>query len=597
MYRIDNANAVAVAPATPGAGAQGYFTNGNPPVTAPTEVEDWWLNMVQEELVGIAELGGGSLDKADNAQCGAVLEHILGIRASGSDTGTVTNDYPSAVLGSSSSKAANGSGAVVLSSSGVIADGTFSAVVSSLSVGGDGYVLGGGFRSLIAASSGTNGNEIENNGNESAVVACRSSGAGGPSTVQSTAFAAALIASGDATTGSSVDGQYNAVLASSGARVQHSGSEACAIIASTDCDAGGSGHSNNLVAASSGSSQANASQSAVIASSGGSLTSDDKTAIIASNDCVADGAESFIAASDEAETEYVNSAAIAVANTSAVRKPRSVIAASNYSELGVGSGSGNSTLLASTRCELVDDYTLALGYHATTTPSFDGATNKNLTIKFDGAGGDGYFDGGADVGSADYAELFESDGEIEPGRLVTLKNGKAQIAGASDDVLGVTTRAPSVLGNAAPLEWSGRYLLDEWGAPIVDELDFVRWKKSDEVDAFDGLVSAAPAEDKWPENAERYSMRVRRENPDYDSAAGYVPRKDRPEEWTKVGLLGQVRVAVTEDAKPGDLLKPSSGGVGAPATTKTKGRPVRIMSIARDYDSDDGFAIALCFVG
>lgn len=59
MRRIDVPSAAAVAPTPPAAGTEGFFTNGNPATGTPaTEVPDWFLNMVQEELRAVVVAGG-----------------------------------------------------------------------------------------------------------------------------------------------------------------------------------------------------------------------------------------------------------------------------------------------------------------------------------------------------------------------------------------------------------------------------------------------------------------------------------------------------------------------------------------------------------
>nr|MCV4207581.1 hypothetical protein [Roseomonas sp. SXEYE001] len=60
MRRIKSPTAVASPPAVPTlAGVEGYFTNGNPAAGVPaTRVPDWWLNMVQEELLAFPAAAG-----------------------------------------------------------------------------------------------------------------------------------------------------------------------------------------------------------------------------------------------------------------------------------------------------------------------------------------------------------------------------------------------------------------------------------------------------------------------------------------------------------------------------------------------------------
>lgn len=65
MRRIDVATAVATAPSVPTPATRGYFTNGNPGGGIPaTEVPDWWLNMVDNELEAVVVAAGLTPDKA-----------------------------------------------------------------------------------------------------------------------------------------------------------------------------------------------------------------------------------------------------------------------------------------------------------------------------------------------------------------------------------------------------------------------------------------------------------------------------------------------------------------------------------------------------
>jgi hypothetical protein len=114
------------------------------------------------------------------------------------------------------------------------------------------------------------------------------------------------------------------------------------------------------------------------------------------------------------------------------------------------------------------------------------------------------------VAAADYAEWMESaGGEIPAGTTIVLENGFIRPATHYDrfsDVFGVvrprnTDRA--IVGNCAEIEWHGKWLRDEFGAPILD------------------------AEG-------NYQL-----SPEFDPAREYVPRSKRPE-WNIVGYVGQV---------------------------------------------------------
>lgn len=59
MQRIHDPTAAPALPATPVlTGPAGYFTGGVPGAVAPTIVRDWWLNMIQEELLALLTAAG-----------------------------------------------------------------------------------------------------------------------------------------------------------------------------------------------------------------------------------------------------------------------------------------------------------------------------------------------------------------------------------------------------------------------------------------------------------------------------------------------------------------------------------------------------------
>lgn len=123
---------------------------------------------------------------------------------------------------------------------------------------------------------------------------------------------------------------------------------------------------------------------------------------------------------------------------------------------------------------------------------------------------------------ADYAELFEnaSPGALPWGETVVLLDGRAALATdyPAAPVVGVVRPkgASAVLANAHSLRNKKARQLDKWGRKIVNEAgEFV------------------PC-------------------PDYDASKkdDYVPRVDRPAEWTIVGLVGQVAVLKTAPKDP-----------------------------------------------
>lgn len=580
MYWPDNATSAGAAPSVPAvlSASPSYFTNGVPSVTPPTTVDDWWLNTVLAELVAIATIDGASLDKANNDQCAEVLQPIRGIKGGTSDSTATSTTFKGMIAASTTSRANNATAAFVAACVFGYATGAASAAIASTGTIANSAEATGA-NALVAASYGASAtNKASAAGDRSAVIASKA--VGNAVVTHADSEASAVVACVGGVAGLSVNGTATGAFASKGGFVGDATSEASALLASEDCQVGGSGIKCSAALASGAGSYADADFTLVAACEDGSSASGTTSAAVASTDARASGARSFVGAAADALVSGAGSAALAVgvagdSATMTVSKRRSAMIACRRSHVGLGSDAGQSLLVASDRAELVDDNTLALGYHATTTPTFDGTTNKNLTIKFDGVNGDGYFDGAADVGAADYAELFELALEgvpMPPGVLVALDDdGKARIATAGDDVIGVATMAPSVLGNAAPLNWSGRYLVDEWGVPLTQTIT------------------------ETLEDGREVSRRVRVENPAYDPALAYVPRKQRRDQFVAVGLLGQLRVAVGAGVRPGQSLVPGADGVAVGG--KSKGRGVRVMRILSPFDAARGYGIALAFVG
>ncbi len=56
----------------------GQFTDGNPAVPTPATVLDAsWLNMVQEEIVGVVLMAGLALDSLDDSQLYQAIEILI----------------------------------------------------------------------------------------------------------------------------------------------------------------------------------------------------------------------------------------------------------------------------------------------------------------------------------------------------------------------------------------------------------------------------------------------------------------------------------------------------------------------------------------
>lgn len=202
------------------------------------------------------------------------------------------------------------------------------------------------------------------------------------------------------------------------------------------------------------------------------------------------------------------------------------------------------------------------------------ASAANRTIHLFGTTGNIQIAGALTSGHtfADFAEMFPNatGEEIPLGTIVTEGGGEVRPAGEGDDIAGVVTATAVVTAGDTPFAWQGRYLSDEWGQPIMEEI-------ADPDHEGDGL---APM------------IEVRKENPAWNPALPQTPRSERPADWTRVGLLGQVFTRVAEDVVPGDKLS-AVDGIGVKSPTRTG---LRCMTITKPYDGAKGYAVARCLI-
>lgn len=185
----------------------------------------------------------------------------------------------------------------------------------------------------------------------------------------------------------------------------------------------------------------------------------------------------------------------------------------------------------------------------------------------------------------DYAEYFENlnIGTIPLGTLVALNGKKVRPVVSGDSVLGVISGTALVAAGDSPFTWSGRYLTGEFGEMLYEDVDMVKW------DGYDGSVKSAP---KIPNDAVFYTEQHPKENPLYDPTAEQIPRSKRPDEWSCVGLLGQVYVRVDPSVSAGDWVKAGSG-VGVKSTSATN---IKAMEITTPYNATKGYAVAFCLL-
>jgi hypothetical protein len=194
--------------------------------------------------------------------------------------------------------------------------------------------------------------------------------------------------------------------------------------------------------------------------------------------------------------------------------------------------------------------------------------------------GDGtaYADGSWNGSGADYQEWLEADKELEVGVSVVLDGDKVRPFTLGDDpadIMGVTrpqedNKNSAVVGNTAWNHWTDKYLTDDWGVYLREEIPRVTWNEVRE----DGkiiercmYVAEIPEGTVLPDDAVYDFDDGRKLNPDYVPANpdfkaqreagdlhampddGYLPRAKRPE-WNLIGMLGQIQIKKGETVNP-----------------------------------------------
>ena len=479
MYHIDTADAVAAAPARPAAtGNLWHWTNGNPGLGVPaTIVPDWFMTMIMLECVNVATMHGDALDKTVDTQLRDALVGARGIKAHATDTDLapawVMVQNALLVAHGGSRAHATARGLVAASNAGEVS-GSNSMVAASWS-GGVKALASGTQTALLAAKN------AEAGGNQSAVLASEDCDAIGTNTAAIAAKASDLTAAADR---SAIVGGQNA-----------------------DLDADDS----------------------VICGGDGNVLNNNRGVIAGGTGNTISTAEAFIAASSgvEAAAGATNSSLLSATGSATKAEGTQAVLAGVQSCRARGTvltPAGPPVLLASKNCEFVNGFAVGGGY-AAGAPAWDGLTNKNLQWRLRSDIGDIDANGAiTPAAGIDYAEMFPNAdfGIIPPGRIVTLVREttaegdvweRIRLAKKGDDVLGVVSATPAVIGGGAGLEWAGRHVRDAFGAIVYDAVPMVAWGATirttfEEVvvrEGFDGLRADAG---EIAEGATLYTRRV-----------------------------------------------------------------------------------------
>ena len=248
-------------------------------------------------------------------------------------------------------------------------------------------------------------------------------------------------------------------------------------------------------------------------------------------------------------------------------------------------------------------FSVAMGLLVTATDTFDftmGCCGAKARIQM--CTGVGYFNGGTQGSGADYAEMFQSvDGACIPkAKFVSFKECSDCVCPGCNDIVGITSVSPSVMGDAAPTEWVGKYLKDEIGQLLRADQEFsedftVHTEDIDDKDTFkdqihlenpigDWTYEVLSSEDDEHKITVTYTKNDLILNPDYDPDTEYVLREDRPE-WNEIGLVGKLWVEKADKDgtfNVGDYVTSDEDGLAVPST-KGEAYAYRILEVATDH--------------
>lgn len=243
----------------------------------------------------------------------------------------------------------------------------------------------------------------------------------------------------------------------------------------------------------------------------------------------------------------------------------------------------------------------------------------------------------------DYAEMFENCviGAIPTGTIVARVRNKVRPARKGDKILGVVSATAAFVAGDTQLCWAYRYVYDKLDRPVMRDVEMVKWQgfqpyegtvehahelhltipahanfftRDMAIENATGEEAIAPVDCVSWEGTEGYDGSVetceleipdyavhaveqhQKENDQYDPTQVNVPRSARPDEWTCVGLMGQLRVLVGADvaqamdsAGDDDVIYVAADGSLSDVPTR-----LECMVIRTPYNAADGYAIALC---
>jgi len=165
------------------------------------------------------------------------------------------------------------------------------------------------------------------------------------------------------------------------------------------------------------------------------------------------------------------------------------------------------------------------------------------------ASGDAKARGAITGGGADYAEYFEwDDGNINnedrAGETVVFVQNtcKIRIAKPDDppeDIIGVVSCSPAIIGNEVWSHWKGMFLKDDYNRDIYGDVEYATWVDSNgETISIRKDINTNITIPDYATSEFRSDVLL---NPKYNSNVPYIPRSQRVE-WCLIGLMGVLRI-------------------------------------------------------
>lgn len=225
------------------------------------------------------------------------------------------------------------------------------------------------------------------------------------------------------------------------------------------------------------------------------------------------------------------------------------------------------------------DYTTVWGYRES---NIGDPSSANIKVRIESKTGNINNSGVVTSGHnfMDFAELFPNlTGTAQGyGLLQTVDGYGVRPANEGEQVIGVTSATAGVILGETPFTWQARWLKDEWGAYIYEYVLDESWEPNIELGETEN---------------DRPLIKALKENPDWDPDLEHSKRQDRPDEWSVVGLLGQVYVRLDETVNQMDYVKAGKNGIGTKSNEETN---LRVMSITKEFSDVDGYKIGFCLL-